>query len=559
MRSISRIFIFSLLFVISAADDSCIADIEKPPYVHPRVMMGGKVTDLSEDSKEYNLSPVYSCTKDLIGMMPQFTTEQSFKVLEHAKSGWDNGKGQWSQLSLSERIAAVEKFIVELQKKRTDIVKMLMYEIGKNYNDACSEFDRTIIFIQESIAFIRTSSDFETGFRNVSGSKVFIRRNSFGIVLALGPYNYPLNETYATIIPALLMGNVVILKIPAVGGLSHLLTFEAFSNAFPPNTVHFISGSGRSTLPPLMESGHVNGLAFIGGASAADKLIKQHPEPHRLKLFLQLEAKNMAIILPDMFKGASNEPYPLSKALDEIISGSLSFNGQRCTALKLVFAPKGSGTIVADELAKRVERFNKGMPWQVHEDGKYSNITPLPNNGRIEYMRELIADALDKGGTMANSDGGTLICPDHDDDCTQIMVPAIIYNVNSGMKIFTEEQFGPIVPIVEYDSLEDVLSYGLQGKYGQQVSIFTNEATSEAALLVDTFSSIFGKMNINSQCGRSPDSVPFTARRSSGLGVMSIEDALKEFSIPTVVSYKHDNSASLIDAIASQSSFMKGL
>lgn len=522
-------------------------------------MIGGKVNELNEDSKEYNLSPVYSCTMDLIGMMPQFTTEQSSKVLEHAKSGWDNGKGEWTQLSLSERIAAVEKFIAELQKKRTDIVKMLMYEIGKNYNDACSEFDRTIVFIQESIASIRSSPDFETGFRNVSGSKVFIRRNSFGIVLALGPYNYPLNETYATIIPALLMGNVVILKIPAVGGLSHLLTFEAFSNAFPPNTVHFISGSGRSTLPPLMESGKIDGLAFIGGASAADKLIKQHPEPHRLKLFLQLEAKNMAIVLPDMLDGESDKAYPLSKALDEIITGSLSFNGQRCTALKIVFVPKGFAKIVADELSDRVQNLNMGMPWQVHEDGTYSNITPLPNVGRIEYMRELIADALAKGASMANSDGGELICHDSDDTCTQIMVPAVIYNVNSDMKIFAEEQFGPIIPIVEYDSLDDVLSYGLQGKYGQQVSIFTNEVTSGAALLIDTFSSIFGKININSQCGRSPDSVPFTARRSSGLGVMSIEDALKEFSIPTVVSYKHEGSASLVDVVASQTSFMKGL
>jgi len=559
MKRIVHIFIFTLFFIISAAEDSCIADIDKAPYVQPRVMIGGKVTDLTEDSEEYKMSPVYSCTKELIGMMPQFTTEQSSNVLENAKSGWDNGKGQWSQLSLSERIAAVEKFIVELQKKRTDIIKMLMYEIGKNYNDACSEFDRTIIFIQESIDSIRSSPDFKIGFRDVSGSKVFIRRNAFGIVLALGPYNYPLNETYATIIPALLMGNVVILKIPAVGGLSHLLTFEAFSNVFPPNTVHFISGSGRSTLPPLMESGHIDGLAFIGGASAADKLIKQHPEPHRLKLFLQLEAKNMAIVLPDMLDSSSDQVYPLSKALDEIISGSLSFNGQRCTALKIVFVPKGSGKVVAEELAKRVQKLKKGMPWQVHEDGTYSKITPLPNNGRIEYMRELIADALVKGGTMANPDGGTLICPDNDDNCTQIMIPAVIYNVNSEMKIFVEEQFGPIVPVVEYDTLDDVLSYGLQGKYGQQVSIFTNEATLETAMLVDTFSSIFGKININSQCGRSPDSVPFTARRSSGLGVMSIEGALKEFSIPTVVSYKHNGSASFMDGVASQSLFMKEL
>jgi len=63
----------------------------------------------------------------------------------------------------------------------------------------------------------------------------------------------------------------------------------------PEGTVHFISGGGRSTMPPIMETGDVDGLAFIGGSNAADSLIKQHPHPHRLKVFLQLEANNMAV------------------------------------------------------------------------------------------------------------------------------------------------------------------------------------------------------------------------------------------------------------------------
>jgi glyceraldehyde-3-phosphate dehydrogenase (NADP+) len=148
-------------------------------------------------------------------------------------------------------------------------------------------------------------------------------------MICLGPYNYPLNETYATLIPSLLMGNVVIMKIPTIGGLCHLLTskcdksnpqlannprrlyyrvmyvsniyvlccvlVEAFSKALPPGTMNFVSGGGRATMPPLMATGAIDGLAFIGGSDAADDLIRQHPHPHRLKIFLQLEAKNMAV------------------------------------------------------------------------------------------------------------------------------------------------------------------------------------------------------------------------------------------------------------------------
>ena len=77
--------------------------------------------------------------------------------------------------------------------------------------------------------------------------------------------------------------------------MNSIAIVEAFSKALPPGTIHFVSGRGRATMPPLMASGSIDGLAFIGGSDAADDLIKQHPHPHRLKVFLQLEAKNMGV------------------------------------------------------------------------------------------------------------------------------------------------------------------------------------------------------------------------------------------------------------------------
>jgi glyceraldehyde-3-phosphate dehydrogenase (NADP+) len=197
-----------------------------------------------------------------------------------------------------------------------------MWEIGKNEADATSEFDRTIEFAQQVIDVVKSDPEFGgASWQSIGATRAFVRRAAIGIILCLGPYNYPLNETYATLIPALLMGNIVILKIPTIGGLSHLLTsklcainmlsmticsvthqtirfiltVDAFSKALPPGTIHFVSGRGRATMPPLMESGAIDGLAFIGGSNAADTLIKDHPHPHRLKVFLQLEAKNMGV------------------------------------------------------------------------------------------------------------------------------------------------------------------------------------------------------------------------------------------------------------------------
>lgn len=212
--------------------------------------------------------------------------------------------------------------------------------------------------------------------------------------------------------------------------------------------------------------------------------------------------------------------------------GSLSYNGQRCTALKLFFLPRAHAASFASQLAKRVESLTVGLPWyQWHkEDGssEFSAITPLPDQKRIKVMKRLIDDAISKGAKILNKNGGTVIGGPE----STLMVPAVLYPVTEDMEVYYEEQFGPIVPIACYDSLDTVLEYGKNSVYGQQVSLFTSDKdTKTVAMLVDRFSTVYGKININSQCGRSPDVLPFSGRRSSAMGVMSVKHALLEFSI----------------------------
>jgi glyceraldehyde-3-phosphate dehydrogenase (NADP+) len=169
----------------------------------------------------------------------------------------------------------------------------------------------------------------------------------------------------------------------------------------------------------------------------------------------------------------------------------------------------------------------------------------------------LIKDAVAKGATIVNKKGGEIIGGDE----STLMVPAVLYPVTPDMDIYREEQFGPIVPIAEYDTLDTVLDYGQNGLYGQQVSIFVSEQeTKSAATLLDRFSTVFGKININSQCGRSPDTLPFSGRRSSAMGVMSVTDALREFSIPTVVSYTDSPvNTGILQEIEAESTFLRPL
>ena len=109
---------------------------------------------------------------------------------------------------------------------------------------------------------------------------------------------------------------------------------QAFHKCLPKGVVNFISGSGRTTMPPLMESGHIDIFAFIGGSRAGDALIKNHPTPHKLRLCLGLDAKNPGVIMPDA---------DLDNAVKECVLGATSFNGQRCTAIKIIFVHKVPG------------------------------------------------------------------------------------------------------------------------------------------------------------------------------------------------------------------------
>lgn len=199
-------------------------------FVKPRLVLHG---ELLTDHPESIVGDVMGCCsseneesyqQELIGQIPQMNTELTLQVLEDAKQAWKGGSGVWPQMSLKERIQAIQLFLKELAKKREQIVTTLMWEIGKNRKDAETEFDRTVQFCNQVIDTIQTDPEFNASWQTIGSTKAFVRRAAIGIVMCLGPMNYPLNETYATLIPALLMGNVAIMKIPTVGGLSHLLT-----------------------------------------------------------------------------------------------------------------------------------------------------------------------------------------------------------------------------------------------------------------------------------------------------------------------------------------------
>jgi glyceraldehyde-3-phosphate dehydrogenase (NADP+) len=400
--------------------------------------------------------------------------------------------------------------------KREEVSKLLMWEIAKNEKTAFKEFDRTVQYIRDTIDEYKIMQRSGSHIAAKDGILSQIRRGPLGVVLCLGPYNYPLNETFCLLIPAVLMGNTVIFKPAKYGVLLLTPLVEAFKEAFPPGVVNIVFGRGRTLAGPMMATGAIDVLALIGNSKSSNALVAQHPKPNRLRQILGLEAKNPAIV----FRNAE-----LDLAVKETINGALSYNGQRCTALKIIFVHQS----IADEF---VTRFSKAVD-AMKLDHPLTNapLTPLPERGKVETMQEFVDDALAHGAQMVNQKGGRV------NDTS--FFPAVLYPVNDKMRIFHEEQFGPVVPIVAYDDLEEVMRSIARSDYGQQCSLFSEDQAT-IAYGVDNMVNQVCRVNINSSCQRGPDYLPFTGRKDSAVGTLSVHDALRSFSIRTLVATSTD-------------------
>ncbi len=465
-------------------------------------------------------SPVFvkdgnSYSQKILGSTPLLNEAEAMKALQAAVKAHDLGKGIWPMMSVLDRIAHVEKFLSRMREKRSEVVNLLMWEIGKSLKDSEKEFDRTCDYIVDTVKALKELDRNSAKLVEEQGFMAQIRRVPLGVALCMGPFNYPLNETFTTLIPALIMGNTVIFKPAKYGVLLIKPLLDAFRDCFPAGVINIIYGRGRETVGVLMESGKLDVFAFIGTNKGANELKKLHPKPHRMKAILGLDAKNPAIVLPDA---------DLNNAVNECIMGSLSFNGQRCTALKILFVHKS----IVDEFIKKfnegVRKLKCGMPWDAGV-----NLTPLPEPGKTEYLKGLVEDAKQHGAKIMNDGGGEI--------CETFFYPAVLYPVNEKMRVYAEEQFGPVVPIVPYEDVDDPMHYVINSNFGQQVSIFGKDSKT-IARLIDMFSNQVGRINLNTQSQRGPDSFPFNGRKDSAEGTLSVADALRVFSIRTLVATK---------------------
>lgn len=476
-----------------------------------------------------------SPTPYMLGEYANLGREEALAALAAAEKAWASGMGVWPQMAAKERIECMQQFVWRMRPLENKFALLEMWEIGRPYKACLDEFKRTIKYIEDTIAAFKELEKEAHLLKRVEDFIYQVRRCPLGICLCMGPFNYPLNETFAMLIPALLMGNTVIVKPPKYGSLCTAPLLEAFAHSFPAGVVNIINGDGETIITPIMESGKISVLGFIGSTRVANLLISQHPANNRLRTILGLEAKNPAFVFPDA---------DMALSVKECINGALEFNGQRCTSLKHIWVHQTIADEFLNAMSRAIDNLVCGMPW---EDEVM--ITPLPEEGKCEWLTHLVEDACQKGARVVNPGGGQVY--------GNLFYPALVYPVSPDMELYQVEQFGPLIPVTPFNRIEELNEYLSASDYGQQASIFS-QSSHNAAQLIDGLANQVSRINLNAQCRRGPDALPFTGRKDSAEGTLSVSDALRSFSIRSLAVANEQGRELFFDVLKSNHSrFLK--
>ncbi|HEL0020016.1 TPA: NADP-dependent glyceraldehyde-3-phosphate dehydrogenase [Streptococcus equi subsp. zooepidemicus] len=436
-------------------------------------------------------------TGEELGSVPAMSREEVDQVYASARAAL----ADWRALSYVERAAYLHKAADILVRDAEKIGAVLSKEVAKGYKAAVSEVIRTAEIINYAAEEgLRMEGEVLEGgsFEAASKKKIaIVRREPVGLVLAISPFNYPINLAGSKIAPALIAGNVVALKPPTQGSVSGLLLAEVFAEAgLPAGVFNTITGRGSVIGDYIVEHEAVNFINFTGSTPIGErigKLAGMRP------IMLELGGKDSAIVLEDA---------DIALAAKNIVAGAFGYSGQRCTAVKRVLVMESVADQLVAEIKGLVEKLLIGMP----EDN--ADITPLIDTKAADFVEGLVNDAADKGAqalTEIKRDGN-LICP------------ILFDRVTTDMRLAWEEPFGPVLPVIRVSSVEEAISISNQSEYGLQASIFTTNFPQAFAIAEKLE---VGTVHINNKTQRGTDNFPFLGAKKSGAGVQGVKYSIE--------------------------------
>ena len=455
-------------------------------------LVNGEWKSSEKEIKIY--SPI---NQEELGTVPAMSQAEVDEAMKAARAALP----AWRALSAVERAAYLHKTAAILERDKEEIGTILAKEVAKGIKTAIGEVVRTADLIryaaEEGLRITGPAME-GGGFEAASKNKLaVVRREPVGVVLAIAPFNYPVNLSGSKIAPALIAGNVVMFKPPTQGSISGLLLAKAFEEAgIPAGVFNTITGRGSEIGDYIIEHKEVNFINFTGSTPIGERigrLAGMRP------IMLELGGKDAALVLEDA---------DLEHAAKQIVAGAFSYSGQRCTAIKRVIVLESVADTLVTLLQAEVAKLTVGDPFD------NADITPVIDNASADFIWGLIEDAQEKGAqalTPIKREGN-------------LLWPVLFDQVTKDMKVAWEEPFGPVLPIIRVANVEEAIAFANESEFGLQSSVFTNDFKKafEIAEKLEV-----GTVHINNKTQRGPDNFPFLGVKGSGAGVQGIKYSIE--------------------------------
>lgn len=414
----------------------------------------------------------------------------------------------WGKLEVADRLKLIKQLADHLEKHKHDHAKLITLEMGRVYSDSVSEIEKSVsickYYIENAEKFLAEQHV------PTEAAKSYVEYAPLGVILGIMPWNFPYSQAFRAVIPALIAGNVFVLK-PASNVPQCALAIESlFTSAKFPSGVFtniFVEGAEVSE---IIKDNRISAVTLTGSEAAGAAVAKLAGE-HLKKTVLELGGSDAFIVLEDA---------DIDAAVTQAVKGRLMNAGQACNSPKRIILSHKIAAQFKKLFLEKAEKLKVGDPMD-----EKTNVGPLARPDLIEVLERQLKDSVKKGAKVLHG-------------AQKIKGPGFFYevtvvdNVKKGMPLFDEEVFGPVVSFITVKSDAEAIQAANDTHLGLSASVWTRDI-KRAHHFIDNLH--VGLVFIN-QVVRSDPRLPFGGVKKSGYGRELGEHGIKEFTnIKTVV------------------------